>query len=290
MLGRNATDDLRMRCLPDGAFPPRPGAGPAVDSTAWAIVALAAAGEEGPQLAPSLGWLAARQLEDGRVPLEPELRDVIWPTPLAMLAWCAAGAHPDRVARAAEFLLRHTGRHWKRKPEDPVAHDTSIPGWPWVLGAHSWIVPTALALLALRRAGRPEHPRVAEAVAMLLDRQLPSGGWNYGNTVVFGQTLRPMPDTTGTALAALAGLISREKVAASIHYLDEAVKRVRTPLSLGWGLLGLAAWNARPAAAVAWIEEALEASGHLGPYETGSLAVLLIAALAPQGLLVKGGG
>lgn len=290
MLVFKAIEELRSRRHAEGAFPTRPGAGPAIDATAWAVVALAASGTEARWLAPSLEWLAGRQLDDGRVPLTADLRDVIWPTPLAMLAWSAAGAHPDRVARGAEFLLRHTGRHWKRNPEDPVAHDTSIQGWPWVLGAHSWTVPTALALVALRRAGRADHPRVAEAVAMLLDRQLSTGGWNYGNTVVFRQTLRPMADTTGAALAALAGLTTREKVAASIHYLEEAVKRIRTPLSLGWGLLGLTAWNARPAAAAAWIEETLAASERLGPYETASLAVLLTAGLAPQGLLGKEGG
>jgi len=290
MLASKAIEQLWFRRRADGAFAARPGAEPNIEATAWAAIALAGAGEQAARLEPSLNWLAARQLEDGRLPLEPELADVIWPTPLAMLAWSAAGSHPDRVARAAEFLLRHTGRHWKRKPEEPVAHDTSIRGWPWVLGTHSWIVPTALAVLALRRAGRGEHPRVAESVALLLDRRLPAGGWNYGNTVVFGQTLRPMADTTGAALAALAGLTSRDKVAASIHYLEGAVKRVRTPLSLGWGLIGLTAWNARPAAAADWIEESLRAPERTAPYETASLAVLLIAALAPrQPLGIPGG-
>ena len=292
MFASKAIEQLWFRRRADGAFAARPGAGASVDATAWAVIALAAAGESTARLEPPLAWLAARQLEDGRLPLEPELRDVIWPTPLAMLAWSAAGTHADRVARAAEFLLRHTGRHWKRKPEDPVAHDTSIQGWPWVLGTHSWTVPTALALLALRRAGRGDHPRVAEGVAMLIDRQLPAGGWNYGNTLVFGQTLRPMADTTGAALAALAGLTSRDKVAASIHYLEGAVRRVRTPLSLGWGLLGLAAWDLRPAPAAQWIEQSLAVSPHTGPYETAALAVLLAAAFAPRGLLeiqAKGG-
>ncbi len=287
---RKLIEELRSRRRVDGAFAARPGAGAAVDATAWAVVALAATPEESWRLTTGCDWLAARQLEDGRVPLQPELRDVIWPTAPAMLAWISTSLYSERVARAAEFLLRHTGRHWKREPDDPVAHDSSIRGWPWVLGTHSWVVPTALALLALRRAGRGEHPRVAEAVALLLDRQLPAGGWNYGNTMVFGQPLRPMPDTTGAALVALAGVTPREKVNASIRYLEEAVKRVRAPLSLGWALLGLTAWNARPAAAAAWIEEALAASDRLGPYETGSLAVLLTAALAPQGLLAKVGG
>jgi len=290
MLASKAIEQLWARRRADGAFAARPAAAGGVDATAWAVLALAAAGEPTARLEPSLAWLAARQREDGRVPLDPELDEVVWPTPLAMLAWSAAAAYPDRLSRAADFLLSQTGRHWKRKPEDPVAHDTSIRGWPWVLGTHSWIVPTALALLALRRAGRKDHPRVGEGVALILDRQLPTGGWNYGNTVVFGQRLRPMADTTGAALAALAGLTPREKVTASIHYLEGVVKRLRTPLSLGWGLLGLAAWDVRPAPAADWIEESLAASARTGPYETAALAVLLTAAWAPKGLLETRGG
>lgn len=120
---------------------------------------------------------------------------------------------------------------------------------------------------------------------MLLNRQLPGGGWNYGNTTVFGQSLRPLPDTTGAALCALAGLAERKLVLPSIGYLARSLSRIRTPLSLGWGLLGLASWNAWPESAGAWVEETLDRQKYLGPYETSSLAVLLLAAHSPNGLI-----
>ena len=86
-----------------------------------------------------------------------------------------------------------------------VGHDTTLQGWPWVVGTHSWVEPTAINVLALRSAGQAGHPRCREAVKLLLDRQLPEGGWNYGNTTVLGHVLRPQVQPTGLALAALAG-------------------------------------------------------------------------------------
>lgn len=279
-----ALESLRRRRQADGGFGSRPSLAAEAGSTAWATLALAACGAPREEVRLSLAWLADRQLADGRIPLAPDQPDVIWPTPVVMLAWCAAGSDLDRVQRAAQFLLAHTGRHRPRDPDSAVGHDTSLRGWPWVLGTHSWVTPTALSVLALCRAGYRSHVRVAEAVRMLQDRQLPGGGWNYGNTTVFGQSLRPLPDTTGAALCALAGLTDRAAVLASLGYLERILTRIRTPLSLGWGLLGLASWHVRPPTAEAWIEETLRREMHFGPYETSSLAVLLLAARSPYGL------
>ena len=69
--------------------------------------------------------------------------------------------------------------------------------------------------MALRAAGRASHPRVREAVRLLCDRALDEGGWNYGNTRVFANTLQPFPATTGIALTALAG--ERPLVSAVFH-------------------------------------------------------------------------
>lgn len=281
----HAFESLLSRRLPDGGFPGRPSQPAQAGATAWAALVLATSQAPGADLQPSLAWLAAHQLPDGRVPLVADQPEVIWPTPVAMLAWMAAGSHRDRVLRAAQFLLSHTGRHTAREADSPVGHDTSLRGWPWVLGTHSWVVPTSLCVLALCRTGHCGHSRVAEAARMLLNRQLPGGGWNYGNTTVFGQSLRPLPDTTGAALCALAGLAERKLVLPSIGYLARSLSRIRTPLSLGWGLLGLASWNAWPESAGAWVEETLDREKYFGPYETSSLAVLLLAAHSPNGLI-----
>jgi hypothetical protein len=131
--------------------------------------------------------------------------------------------------------------------------------------------------LALRAAGKTEHPRYVEGLNLLQDRQLPSGGWNYGNTVGFGQELRPMVDATGLALAALSGSTSRDKVEHSLQYLLGRAETVSAPFSLAWALLGLSAWGARPADAGERIQASLERQIVMGEYPTSALALLLLA-------------
>jgi hypothetical protein len=155
-------------------------------------------------------------------------------------------------------------------------HDTMLVGWPWVGETHSWLEPTGFAVLALRARGEEGHPRVREAVKLISDRALPDGGWNYGNPRVFGKTLHPFPATTGIALAALAGESRSTEVEAGIRYLVTALPRVRAPLSLGWGLIGLQAWDAMPDDAESWMARAAkQLAGR--PVNPHYLAMLLIA-------------
>ncbi|MCA9481876.1 MAG: hypothetical protein KC545_16145, partial [Nitrospira sp.] len=62
---------------------------------------------------------------------------------------------------------------------------------------------------------------------MLIDRQLPHGGWNSGNTLVFGKELLPLPECTGIALQALAGNTERPLVEHSLSYLLDQLPHLR---------------------------------------------------------------
>jgi hypothetical protein len=115
---------------------------------------------------------------------------------------------------------------------------------------------------------------------MLLDRQLPHGGWNYGNTVVFGRELHPAPESTGAALVGLAGSVERSRVSRSLDYLQGEVDRLRTPISVGWSLFGLAAWGMRPPNAIAIAERCLAGEARYGAYETSALSLLFLGAQA----------
>ena len=92
-----------------------------------------------------------------------------------------------------------------------------------------------------------------------------------------------MPHDTGIALRALAGLTARESVQKSIGHLEQQVAKIRTPLSLGWGLLGLEAWGVRPPQAQEWVLESLKRQEFLGLYHTSDLSLLLIAYLSQSG-------
>ena len=272
-------DALLRRALAAGGFAGSAGGPYAPDATAWAVLGLAAAGAGAERLPPARARLAAGQAADGRVSLDHGHPEAFWVTPLAALAWHGEPRHAAAESRAVGFLLATTGRHWPKQPGHPVGHDPSIRGWPWIENTHSFVEPTALGLLALRRAGHGAHERAREATRMLLDRQLPGGGWNYGNTTVFGQELRPAAAETGLALVAVAGAAARVDVQQSLELLHAEVRRRRTPLSLAWGLLGLGAWGERPAEALPAVLESVAAQRQRGAYQTALLALLLLAAV-----------
>ena len=138
--------------------------------------------------------------------------------------------------------------------------------------------------MALKIAGYGGHPRVKEATRLLLDRQLPQGGWNYGNTFVFDQELRPMPLSTGIVLNALKDQTSLATIQRSLTYLQSRVVNLPTPRSLGWSLLGLGAWRARPESSQNWIYACLKHQARYGGYDTSSLSLLLVALKSPGGL------
>lgn len=208
--------------------------------------------------------------------------EAFWPTALSVLAWNGSQVHERHSSRAVEFLLNTTGNHWKKGPDDPFGHDPSVLGWPWIDGTHSWIEPTALAVIALQVAGHGQHDRVSQAIRMMLDRQLPHGGWNYGNTMVFGRELHPMPESTGAALVGLAGQVEPGAVARSLDYLHGEVDRLRTPVSLGWALLGLAAWERWPMNGGALIERCFASETRYGGYDTSAFCLLLLGAVAGE--------
>ena len=189
------------------------------DATAWGILALKASGTKSADLARLRGRLLAAQQPDGRVSISPQHPEAWWPTPLAILAWHQEPEFWPAQVRAIQFLLKTTGEHSPKQKDAPFAHDPSLRGWPWIEGTHSWIIPSSMAVIALRTAGYADHARVREAIRLLLDRQLSLGGWNYGNTKVFGQELQPMVDNTGVALSALANSIPRPEIEPSLQYL-----------------------------------------------------------------------
>ena len=141
---------------------------------------------------------------------------------MALLLWSTTRPPSGEVAGARRWLLARKGKTDLRRPKRKkvVGHDPRLVGWPWVEATHSWLEPTALAILALCRLGLAGHPRVKAGVELILDRALDSGGWNYGNKSVFGTELRPQPGPTGLALLALAaGRSGRRRSAHGLTYL-----------------------------------------------------------------------
>jgi len=174
-------------------------------------------------------------------------------TALALLALRPYQLSPVRDAadRAFAWLSELRGResHWLwqwkfRLFDRQVRFDPAKSGWPWVPGTVSWVAPTALAMLAFR-AWRRESARIAAGRDMILDRACPQGGWNAGNSEVFGVELDPHPDFTAMAVLALrdSGHGRKAIVWRSLDYLAARLSTSRSPHSLAWALIALSAYG-----------------------------------------------
>lgn len=217
----------------------------AVEPTVLASFALASENEpkNGELVGKAAQWLASMQQDDGAIGVTSNLPSPAWTTPYGILLWAYLDSHQSNMERAVAFLLAREGRRLP-KSSGP-GHDTTLAGWPWVSGTHSWLEPTVLALLALAKAGYSEHPRVEEAVRLVHDRALSSGGWNHGNTIVFGTELRAQPGPTGLALLALASVKGADPgtIERASEYLVRSLPEIGSPRAIGWGVLGLSAWE-----------------------------------------------
>jgi len=290
MLLMNPDDKSQLKALEDryveGVGVVRlPGGCPRPDVACWLVLALQAAGGDDRVIENTRHMLAAAQTQDGRVPVVPQHPAAYWPTPLAVLAWQGAPAYDGPREKAIEFLLSFAEIGIPEAVGPEGGHDVTIRGWPWIAGAHPWVEPTSYTTLALRACGYSAHSRMQDAIRMLLDRQLPSGGWNSGNTITFGLEMRPAPESTGIALQALAGLTARDSVAHSIAYMHKELAFVHAPMSVAWAILGLHAWGETVHQPQERIRRVLARQEKLGPYDTISLSLLLLAWHCGQGLI-----
>ena len=229
---------------------------PATEPTALAAMALKAHGHSDAAKR-ACDWLADLQQANGSVSVRAGEDEPGWPTSLAVLAWHAIDQrhYSGAIERAAGWILSARGEAFEQSGE--YGHNTDIVAWSWANATHSWIEPTALHVLALKATGHADHVRVREATKMLLDRQLPGGGCNYGNTVVLGQTLRPHVQPTGIALLALTGENDR-RVTKSVAWLKRSIGLETTAASLAWALIGLRQHEDLPPKSEPWLAAASE--------------------------------
>jgi hypothetical protein len=139
-------------------------------------------------------------------------------------------------------------------------------------------------LLALKHTAYARHRRAREAVLLLVNRLLESGGCNYGNTIVFGQALRPHVQPSGIALVALAAEDDPTgRIARTVDYLRDELSERTATASLCYGLLGLAARGAFPKQADHWLQAAAgrTLARDPAPYKLALLALATLGAECP---------
>jgi hypothetical protein len=116
-----------------------------------------------------------------------------------------------------------------------VQQNSRLQAWPWMDGTFSWIEPTACCLLALkvRRVTAPAlAARISEAEAVIADRVCDPGGWNYGNSQVLMQDLRPYVPTTALTLLAMQDKPDHPVVRRSLDWLSAHATSERATMAL----------------------------------------------------------
>jgi hypothetical protein len=203
------------------------------------------------------------------------------------------------LARGARWLVASRGRDfswWIRflqlmtPKERRVDQDLTLDGWSWHPDAQSWVEPTALAILALKKldsripiAGCKE--RIAEGETLILDRMCPGGGWNYGNKRVLDFQLEPFADVTALALLALRGSAHSAAIRESLARLAEILERERSALALALAVLAFDAHGVDSTRTRRQLED-WYAAGHVWS-EARVLALSLLALEQRGGVLLS---
>jgi hypothetical protein len=223
--------------LPDGGLPYYRGNSSSAEPTLLAALALFASGMPLDRAKPLLAWVQRLQNPDGSVGVDSGHRDQgLWLTAQAAMVFHHYGLG-ENLTRAQGFLLSLRS---VTLPKDPrLKQDNTLAGWPWVPGTFGWVEPTAWSLIALGLSGRSKHPRVVEGAQFLLDRQIPSGGWNYGNPALDDKELLPFWDTTGLALVALHAYADPRRTRDGLDLIEKQQEKIESLSGLSWAALGL---------------------------------------------------
>lgn len=190
--------ELASRQLPSGGWSYLGRSQISIESTCLAALALSGLDEQKSQHA--LTALLAMQLADGAWPAFVPDGAPSWTTSLALITFSILADTSAARDRAVDWALTNKGKegHWfwryKFHLDKAVQFRPEFYGWPWIEGACSWVIPTGLMMVALKQFAyckpRAEASRRLRLGAqMLLDRSCPGGGWNAGNSVVYGVPL-----------------------------------------------------------------------------------------------------
>jgi hypothetical protein len=224
----------------DGGWPYVSGRRSRIEPTCWALVALARADGGSPAIEVLQRW----PLRDGWLIDVPGVPPNHAFNALAGLILDQAGETRKLADTLAARIVGAKGIAIGQSAE--MRQNNSLQAWSWVDGTFSWVEPTAWCLLFLkqRRArGADRQTAAAERISvgesMLLDRVCRDGGWNYGNSNVFGQQLWPYVPTTAAALLSMQDKRTEAAVRESVTRLREKAVTERSAVALALSVVCL---------------------------------------------------
>jgi len=243
------TEKLKSRQMKSGGWAYFDSVQESLEATCLAELALAP--EMQVSSSAAILFLLKSQLSDGGWPAFLGDSEGSWTTALALCTLNSTGDFTAAREKAFRWLYAERGREghwfwrWKFKTSDRnVRFDPDKYGWPWVTGSASWVIPTAFSIIAIEQftvCNRSEESekRIHLGVEMLLDRECVDGGWNSGNSLVYGVPLRPHVEATAIALLALQDEQRIEMVQKSLSWLRQNAASVDSVSSLAWCILTL---------------------------------------------------
>ena len=242
-------ETLRSRQMKSGGWAYFDSVQESLEATCLAELALAP--ERHANSSEAILFLLKSQLSDGGWPAFLGDSEGSWTTALALCTLNSTGDFTAAREKAFRWLYAERGREghwfwrWKFKTSDRnVRFDPDKYGWPWVTGSASWVIPTAFSIIAIEQftvCNRSEESekRIHLGMEMLLDRECVDGGWNSGNSLVYGVPLRPHVEATAIALLALQDEQRTEMVQKSLSWLRQYAASVDSVSSLAWCILTL---------------------------------------------------
>jgi hypothetical protein len=232
----------------DGGWAYHPGKRSRIEPTCWALLALSQTERQQPNVEVLRRWPRADQW----------LIDVAGAPPnhafnaIAALTLLEASSADTAAETIVRLLIASKGI--QLPPEPAIPQDGSLQAWSWVDGTFSWVEPTAWSVLLLKhRLARGPYPDAAERVRvgeqMLTDRACRGGGWNYGNSSVYGKDLLPYVPTTALALLALQDRQAEPVVTRGLEALQRDALSERSAVALSLAIICLRVYG-RPASAL----------------------------------------
>ena len=267
---------LRSTRAPDGGWPYYADAAPRIEPTCWAHITTS------PHLpittSPIATFLRRGLRPDGLVADVPSAPPNYAWNGLALLSLrLEPGPAAADLGTSIERAIL-AGKGIQLEPDLAVVkQDSRLQAWPWTGGTFSWVEPTAWCVLALKKArGAAVDARLAEAEALLADRACVGGGWNYGNSQVLLQDLRPYVPTTALALLALQDRRSLPVVAQGLDWLEAHATSESSAFALSWAAICLCIYGRAVTRVLDLLAQRHAATSFLGNVHSSAMALFAL--------------
>lgn len=274
-------DTLLAGANASGGWPYYAGKNSRLEPTAWALLALSNRAAD--HTAPHAAFLQRLQQPSGWLQESSGLPINVGFNALVAFAWFARPRLANDAARASLLSALVKSKGIKAPNSESGGQDNSLQGWAWIDTTFSWVEPTALGMLALKKARRSgvsstaADARIDEAERLLLNRTCQTGGWNYGNATALSQDLRAYVPTTALGLLAMQDRRNESSVTRGLDFLETHWRDEPSAPSLGLSLICLDAFG-RPAGALeAELRRHLDAARIFGNFHGDAVALCALA-------------